>query len=144
MKKPLLRMLGCESVAPFGNPVVPDVYWMLIASSKPSSASRPRSASGAASSPPASRSRHPSPAHLPIELGVRPAEPLVTRDECVAIAMRLRDTAPHLADRLAAERDVARPVRVCDHDVPLRRRKNGLAGGAAPRGSPSPRAAATT
>ena len=33
-KKPLLRMLWCESVAPFGKPVVPDVYWMLIGSSK--------------------------------------------------------------------------------------------------------------
>ena len=33
-KKPLLRMLWWESVAPFGNPVVPDVYWMLIGSSK--------------------------------------------------------------------------------------------------------------
>jgi len=30
MKKPLLRMLWCDSVAPFGKPVVPDVYWMLI------------------------------------------------------------------------------------------------------------------
>ena len=27
-------MLWCESVAPFGKPVVPDVYWMLIGSSK--------------------------------------------------------------------------------------------------------------
>ena len=40
MKWPLLRMLWCESVAPFGNPVVPDVYWMLIGSSNWSSASR--------------------------------------------------------------------------------------------------------
>jgi len=31
MKKPLLTMLWWESVAPFGEPVVPDVYWMLIA-----------------------------------------------------------------------------------------------------------------
>ena len=30
MKKPLLRMLRWLSVAPFGNPVVPLVYWMLI------------------------------------------------------------------------------------------------------------------
>ena len=42
MKKPLLTMLWCESVAPFGKPVVPDVYWMLIGSSKSSSASRAR------------------------------------------------------------------------------------------------------
>ena len=29
---PLLRMLVCDRVAPLGNPVVPDVYWMLIGS----------------------------------------------------------------------------------------------------------------
>src|SRR5579863_5304002 len=33
MKKPLLRMLWCDSVAPLGNPVVPEVNWMLIGSS---------------------------------------------------------------------------------------------------------------
>ena len=33
MKKPLLRMLWCVSVAPFGAPVVPLVNWMLIGSS---------------------------------------------------------------------------------------------------------------
>ena len=27
-------MLWCESVAPLGKPVVPEVYWMLIGSSK--------------------------------------------------------------------------------------------------------------
>jgi hypothetical protein len=27
-------MLWCERVAPFGKPVVPDVYWMLMGSSK--------------------------------------------------------------------------------------------------------------
>ncbi len=31
-KNPLLRMLRCESVAPLGKPVVPEVYWMLIGS----------------------------------------------------------------------------------------------------------------
>ena len=40
MKNPLLRMLWWESVAPLGNPVVPDVYWMLMGSSNWSSASR--------------------------------------------------------------------------------------------------------
>src|SRR4029450_9121757 len=30
---PLLRMLWCDSVAPLGKPVVPEVYWMLIGSS---------------------------------------------------------------------------------------------------------------
>ena len=29
-------MLWCDSVAPLGKPVVPDVYWMLIGSSKAS------------------------------------------------------------------------------------------------------------
>ena len=43
-KNPLLRMLWCESVAPFGKPVVPLVYWMLIGSSKPSPARRSGSA----------------------------------------------------------------------------------------------------
>ena len=38
-------MLWCDSVAPFGNPVVPDVYWMLIGSSKLSVAARSASAS---------------------------------------------------------------------------------------------------
>jgi hypothetical protein len=39
-------MLWCESVAPLGKPVVPEVYWMLIGSSALSSiaASAPRSA----------------------------------------------------------------------------------------------------
>ena len=32
-KKPLLRILWCVSVAPFGSPVVPLVNWMLIGSS---------------------------------------------------------------------------------------------------------------
>ena len=32
MKKPLLRMLRCVSVAPLGKPVVPLVNWMLIGS----------------------------------------------------------------------------------------------------------------
>ncbi|BCO38345.1 hypothetical protein MHEC_47780 [Mycobacterium heckeshornense] len=31
-KKPLLRMLRCDSVAPLGNPVVPEVYWTLTGS----------------------------------------------------------------------------------------------------------------
>ena len=33
VKKPLLRMLRWLRVAPFGRPVVPEVYWMLIGSS---------------------------------------------------------------------------------------------------------------
>ena len=37
-------MLWWLRVAPFGNPVVPEVYWMLIASSKPSVAARSSSA----------------------------------------------------------------------------------------------------
>ena len=37
-------MLWWLSVAPFGNPVVPLVYWMLIGSSKLSSAARAASA----------------------------------------------------------------------------------------------------
>ena len=36
VKNPLFRMFRCVSVAPFGNPVVPDVYWMLMASFGPS------------------------------------------------------------------------------------------------------------
>src|SRR5829696_5487705 len=40
MKKPLLRMLWCDRVAPLGNPVVPEVYWMLMGSSNWSRASR--------------------------------------------------------------------------------------------------------
>src|SRR6266581_4016186 len=44
MKKPLLRMLWCDRVAPLGKPVVPEVYWMLIGSSNCNSASRARSA----------------------------------------------------------------------------------------------------
>ena len=50
MKKPLLRMLWCESVAPFGKPVVPHVYWMLIGSSKSSSGHSTSSAASRSSS----------------------------------------------------------------------------------------------
>ncbi len=39
-------MLRCESVAPLGKPVVPDVYWMLIGSSGRSVASISSSAAG--------------------------------------------------------------------------------------------------
>ena len=41
-------MLRWVSVAPFGNPVVPDVYWMLIGSSGRSVARRAASASSVA------------------------------------------------------------------------------------------------
>src|SRR3954451_14099486 len=53
MKKPLLRMLRWLSVAPFGKPVVPLVYWMLIGSSHESRDIRSRSACGETDSPPA-------------------------------------------------------------------------------------------
>ncbi len=43
-------MLRWVSVAPFGNPVVPDVYWMLIGSSGVSRASRSASATRSTSS----------------------------------------------------------------------------------------------
>src|SRR6516165_3670543 len=33
MKKPLLRILWCDRVAPLGKPVVPEVNWTLIGSS---------------------------------------------------------------------------------------------------------------
>ena len=33
-------MLWCDSVAPFGKPVVPEVYWMLIGSSHDNEATR--------------------------------------------------------------------------------------------------------
>jgi hypothetical protein len=52
-KNPLLSRLWWVSVAPFGKPVVPDVYWMLIGSSALSRVSRsancPRSAARPAS-----------------------------------------------------------------------------------------------
>jgi hypothetical protein len=56
VKKPLLRMLRCESVAPFGKPVVPEVYWMLIGSVLDSVAIRSATASAGRPSPCASRS----------------------------------------------------------------------------------------
>ena len=46
IQKPLLRMLWCVSIAPLGKPVVPEVYWMLMTSSKSSEACRSTSASG--------------------------------------------------------------------------------------------------
>jgi len=46
MMKPLFKMLWWVRTTPFGNPVVPLVYWMLTASSKSSDASRSRSSSG--------------------------------------------------------------------------------------------------
>ena len=54
MKKPLLRMLWWLSVAPLGKPVVPLVYWMLIASSNcvtGSSASAPAISASHSSEP---------------------------------------------------------------------------------------------
>ena len=56
MNQPLFRMLWWLSVAPFGKPVVPLVYWMLIASSQPRSAIRARSSSSLVPSPAASSS----------------------------------------------------------------------------------------
>src|SRR6266480_1160034 len=47
IQKPLLRMLWCVSIAPLGKPVVPEVYWMLIMSSKSSEACRSARASDA-------------------------------------------------------------------------------------------------
>ena len=61
MKKPLFRMLWCESVAPLGKPVVPEVYWMLIGSSNCSDAlalgqlARSRRASPRRAAPPSRR-----------------------------------------------------------------------------------------
>ena len=42
-KNPLFRILRCDSVAPLGKPVVPEVYWMLIGSVLTSVACRSRS-----------------------------------------------------------------------------------------------------
>src|SRR5918911_706576 len=58
MKNPLLRMLWWERVAPLGKPVVPDVYWMLIGSSKVSSAARSATCSADTARPLASSSSH--------------------------------------------------------------------------------------
>ena len=55
VKKPLLRMLRCDSVAPFGKPVVPEVYWMLIGSVLANAACRATSSAGV-TSPARSRS----------------------------------------------------------------------------------------
>ena len=55
-KKPLLRMLWWDRVAPFGNPVVPEVYWMLIGSSAESSIA---SSAAASASRPAVEERLP-------------------------------------------------------------------------------------
>ena len=41
---PLLTMLRLESITPLGNPVVPDVYCMLMTSSTPTAALRASSA----------------------------------------------------------------------------------------------------
>ena len=48
-------MLWCERVAPLGNPVVPDVYWMLIGSPGSSAAWTIVSRSGLTSSALATR-----------------------------------------------------------------------------------------
>ena len=44
-------MLWCDSVAPLGEPVVPEVYWMLTGSSNWSAASRLASSDGSTYSP---------------------------------------------------------------------------------------------
>src|SRR4029450_8803209 len=81
MKKPLLRMLWCDRVAPLGNPAVPEVYWMLMGSSNWSRASRSRSRStgtrpapARSSPPPAAPPPHPAPPHPPGR-GVPPPQP---------------------------------------------------------------------
>jgi hypothetical protein len=56
-------MLVWLSVAPFGEPVVPLVYWMLMGSPGDSCASRAASASGATCAPPSAK---PSQAGSPI------------------------------------------------------------------------------
>ena len=56
MKNPLFKMLRWLSVAPLGKPVVPLVYWMLMASSGASSDVRWSSCSADTHSPALSRS----------------------------------------------------------------------------------------
>ena len=52
-------MLWCDSVAPLGKPVVPEVYWMLIGSSNDSVAARSRRAAGSARRPVSTSSSQP-------------------------------------------------------------------------------------
>src|SRR5438876_619470 len=92
MKWPLFRMLWCERVAPFGNPVVPDVYWMLIGSSNWSPASRT--------------------ARLIPQLAVGGAVALVANDERLSVAEAFHRRPQPLADRLAEQRQTARTVGV--------------------------------
>src|SRR3979409_1511905 len=60
MKKPLLRRLWCDRVAPLGNPVVPEVYWMLMGSSNCSADSRSASCSSGTCAESRSSASHPS------------------------------------------------------------------------------------
>ncbi len=55
VKKPLFRMLRWLRVAPFGRPVVPEVYWMLIGSVFARVACRSATAPASTDSPAASR-----------------------------------------------------------------------------------------
>ncbi len=57
-KYPLLRMLWCDSVAPLGKPVVPEVYWMLIGSSKDSVTNCSSSRTWSAAPPATSSASH--------------------------------------------------------------------------------------
>ena len=53
-------MLWCDRVAPFGVPVVPEVYWMLMGSSKVRVASRAASSPSSTPAPASSSASHPS------------------------------------------------------------------------------------
>ena len=117
-KYPLFRMLRWVRVAPFGNPVVPDVYWMLIGSS---GRSRRRAARRArASVDPAGAGDELVPVVLPEEH--RPLEAGHLRQDLldhVDVVRRLerRSGEQHAAARLVeGEGQLVRAVRRVDVD----------------------------
>ncbi len=68
-------MLWWESVAPLGNPVVPEVYWMLMGSSaERAAAARSRSASSTEAAASSSWAQEPPPIHTTsVNAGTSPA-----------------------------------------------------------------------
>ena len=116
-------MLRCDSVAPFGNPVVPLVYWMLIGSCR---RARPRGgevgAAAGRAAPPSRRRRR----TLPRSSAGAGAADLVDHRPVVARPKARRRHEPPAAGLLQHELQLARAVRRVDrhqHDADPRGRE---------------------
>ena len=106
-------MLWCDSVAPLGKPVVPEVYWMLIGSSKASVAARSRSAAG---SPSGRRQRRPSRRRRGRSTSARARSRLDHRPVVAGLVARPRRPAGDMPDCLQHVRQLVGAVGRVDVD----------------------------